>query len=236
MISAEIPPEGHPLRNSVCEKMLHGPCGVYNPSSPCMRNGKCSKNYPKPLRNDTIIGEDAFAQYRRRSVEEGGHTFNKRLRNGTIFKMDNSWVVPHMPYLIAKFDAHINTEYCATIKSIKYLFKYEFKGNDQATVTFDHDHAEEENPINRNEIEIFQNKRYVSSVEACWRLFKFEVCAFKPSIVRLPIHLPEQQRVLYDPNDIDSARRALQNAKKNKINRIFCCESNVSRSPFDSVS
>ena len=46
IISAEIPnPEGDPLLFQIVTKqLLHGPCGSFNPRSPCMENGKCQKN------------------------------------------------------------------------------------------------------------------------------------------------------------------------------------------------
>jgi hypothetical protein len=31
----------------VAENMVHGPCGNFNVSAPCMKNGACSKGYPK---------------------------------------------------------------------------------------------------------------------------------------------------------------------------------------------
>ena len=48
-VSAELPdplidPEGYAV---VREFMIHGPCGHDFPKSPCMRNYKCSRCFPK---------------------------------------------------------------------------------------------------------------------------------------------------------------------------------------------
>jgi hypothetical protein len=48
--------------------------------------------------------------------------------------MDNSWVVPYNPYLTLKYNAHINLELCSTVKSVKYLYKYMYKGYDCANI------------------------------------------------------------------------------------------------------
>ena len=48
--------------------------------------------------------------------------------------MDNQWVVPYNPYLLRTFNCHINVEACGSIKSVKYLFKYIYKGHDRASV------------------------------------------------------------------------------------------------------
>lgn len=40
--------------------MIHGPCGEANPSAPCMKNGKCSKNYPKDFNTETQIDENGY--------------------------------------------------------------------------------------------------------------------------------------------------------------------------------
>jgi hypothetical protein len=49
----------------VAEHMVHGPCGKLNPNSPCMKDGKCSKNYPKSFHDETSIDENGFAIYKR---------------------------------------------------------------------------------------------------------------------------------------------------------------------------
>lgn len=51
--------------------------------------------------------------------------------------IDNSWVVPFNPVLLRTFNAHINIEYCNSVKSIKYICKYVNKGSDHASFTLE---------------------------------------------------------------------------------------------------
>ena len=43
-------------------------------------------------------------------------------------------VVPYNPWLSKKYESHINLEACMTVKSVKYLFKYVYKGHDCANI------------------------------------------------------------------------------------------------------
>ena len=51
----------------VTKFMMHGPFRMYNPRSPCMLKGHCSKHFPKKFQAKTIIDEYGFAIYRRRN-------------------------------------------------------------------------------------------------------------------------------------------------------------------------
>ena len=106
MISAELPcldtePEVYHL---VSKFMLHGPCGSINTSSPCMKNNRCSKFYPKKYQTETFIDSNSFAIYKRRN--------NCRFVLKNNEKIDNRFVVPHNKDLICKYEAHICVEYC----------------------------------------------------------------------------------------------------------------------------
>ncbi|CAN6838741.1 unnamed protein product [Brassica oleracea] len=68
IISAELPnkkqdPEAY---NLVTKHMIHGPCGVINPKSPCMENNVCTKKYPRPYNGSTSIDKSGYVLYRRR--------------------------------------------------------------------------------------------------------------------------------------------------------------------------
>lgn len=108
------------LHATVSTSMVHGPCGVLNPQSPCMNDGKCSKRYPRPLLAQTVTDNDGYPSYRRRSIADNGQFVVLRLKNREI-KVDNRWVVPYCPLLSRVFDAHINVEYCNSVKSVNQV-------------------------------------------------------------------------------------------------------------------
>jgi len=105
-------------------------------------------------------------------------------------------VVPHNPYLSRRFNCHINVEVCASIISVKYLYKYVYKGHDRAFMAVERE-SEDRQP--RDEPKEYLDARYISACEAFWRLFQFKMHDHSPAIVRLQLHLPDEQRVCFDP-------------------------------------
>ena len=103
------------LHKIVAKFMMHGPCGLSNPNSPCMEDGKCTKKFPKDFVDSTCAG-DGYPYYRRRND-------GKQVTKNKI-PLDNRYVVPYNPYLSKKYNAHINVEIWSSIKSCKYLYKY----------------------------------------------------------------------------------------------------------------
>ncbi|XP_071579388.1 uncharacterized protein [Temnothorax nylanderi] len=150
VICAEIPDplKDSLLHNIVKANMIHGPCGGLNYNSPCMKEGRCSKRYPRIFKNDTQTGGDGYPQYRRRSPADGGYTVEI---NG--IELDNRWVVPYNPVLLRIFNAHINVELCNSVKSIKYICKYVNKGSDQAVFALESE---------KNEVKMYENGRYIN--------------------------------------------------------------------------
>jgi len=126
LVSTELPFLKNTLLFEMVTKcLLHGPCGQEYPNAPCMVNDLCKKRYPRAFSEETTQGEDGYPVYRR---QNDGRTFQKTLDG---FAYNNRWVVPHNPYLTKMFNAHINVEMSVCIRSVKYLFKYVYKGPDR---------------------------------------------------------------------------------------------------------
>jgi hypothetical protein len=147
--------------------MIHGPCGILNPNSPCMVEAKCYKRYPRQLVSETITGNDGYPLYRRRSTDDNGRSTIVKVNQRDI-EIDNRWTVPFSPLLSKTFIAHINVEFCQSVKSIKYICKYVNKGSDMAVFGVTTENL-------NDEVSQFQLGRYISSNEAMWRIFSFAI-------------------------------------------------------------
>ncbi|XP_047136782.1 uncharacterized protein LOC124813574 [Hydra vulgaris] len=184
LICAEIPDPivNRELYDIIKTCMIHSPCGILNPNSPCMKDGVCSKNYPKEFSANTVAVHNGYPRYRRR---DDGLVINIKGNN-----VDNCWVVPYNPWLSKKYQAHINVEACMSVKAVKYLYKYIYKGHDCANVLINEQ-------INHDEVNTFLDCRYVSAPEALWRIFEYPISHMSHTIIRLKVHLPENQIVYF---------------------------------------
>ncbi|GAU37747.1 hypothetical protein TSUD_382400 [Trifolium subterraneum] len=130
-----------------------------------------------------------YPSYRRRNT---GVVVEK---NGV--NLDNGYVVPYNHFLLMRYQAHINVEACNKSNAIKYLFKYVNKGSDRSNIEISNKNKADE-PI--DEIKRFYDCRYLSPAEAVWRTFAFDIHQKFPAVIRLSIHLENQQVVKYDDN------------------------------------
>lgn len=194
VISAEIPhPNLYPnLHNTVASFMMHGPCGDAKKNSPCMKGRRCTKYFPKKHQSSTYIDEDGYPSYKRRDtgvvVSKGG------------VKLDNRSVVPYNPYLLMRYKAHVNVEYCNKSNAIKYLFKYVNKGPDRShiKITNGSSISHQEEPI--DEIKRYYDCRYLSPSEAAWRIYAFDIHQKFSAVIRLGVHLENQQSINFKEN------------------------------------
>jgi hypothetical protein len=225
-ISAELPDVivNPKLFELIKSRMIHGPCGKAKITSGCMskKNGilKCEKNYPKSFVEHTTVSQTKQVIYRRRSPEQGGKTVTIRMKKGddhVDFVVDNKWVVPYNPILCLKYNAHINLEVVCSVSSVKYLYKYITKGNDRVMVTLPNGQEA------LDEIETYANARYVSASEAVWRLCEFNILTKYPPVEKLPLHLEDEQQILFDPeNAQETLQRGIPETKLTSFFTLNC--------------
>jgi hypothetical protein len=212
VVSAEIPdpiadPELHEL---VTGHMLHAMCDECEDYG-CRHdeNGvvcPCIRHYPKEMSRETAIIPDGYPMYMRRG------RFQATVRGGRI--ISDNWVVPYNAYLLRRYRSHMNVEVsishathhfmtrdashithymascnpqvCAHFRCFKYVYKYTFKPPDHTAVTVD-------------EINAHLAGRLLTVSEATHRLLGLTLHDEWPNVVRLDIHLPRQQRMVFDP-------------------------------------
>lgn len=85
-------------------------------------------------------------------------------------------------------DCHFHFEVVFTSAVFMYLYKYLHKGPDWAFYGINHNN--DVTPI--NEANDYQKGRYLSAFEADWRISSFEISHKFPSVICLPVHLPNK--------------------------------------------
>jgi hypothetical protein len=84
------------LFDIVKRSMVHGPCGPFKPDARCMKDGKCTKGFPKAFQAETVMTRDGYPIYAR---PNDGHAYE--VRN---FFADNRWIVPYNPHILSRYD------------------------------------------------------------------------------------------------------------------------------------
>jgi hypothetical protein len=227
VITAEIPDpqQDHLGYTLVAEHMIHGPCGPNNMNAPCMKNGICSKGYPKDFREETTIDANGFTIYRRRNT-------GRFITKGGV-RFDNRSVVPNNLLLLKRFQAHINVEWCNKSIFIKYLFKYVTKGPDRSKIFLRRVQAGEDVPYNeqtdaKDEVKEYLDSRYICDKDACWRVFGFEIHRHYPAVERMPVHLPNQNHITYNSTSNMAQILSKPFLRRTMLTKWFACNSNNS--------
>jgi hypothetical protein len=206
-VSAELPDRNvlPDLHSVILSNNIHGPCC----STRCLKNGSCSKKFPKKLSDVTTLDTNSYPNYRRRNLYPVQHKGRR---------VDDSWVVPYNPVLSLKYRAHINVEVCATVGAIKYIFKYMFKGFDCARLKFET--VRGVTRVTLDEIDAFLTGRWVGSCEAAHRLSQFSLFTQSIPVFRLSLHLPGQHIVVFN-DDSRPAPPQLENHCKSTLLGFF---------------
>ncbi|KAJ8955785.1 hypothetical protein NQ317_014160 [Molorchus minor] len=152
--------------------------------------------YPKPFRNDTVLARGGNGRPDYKRPDDGRYGMHGD------FRITNQRVVPYNGYALAKYQTHINFEVVGSLASIKYLYKYVSKGADYATVVEEPEAGVDGGPpggrINVDEVQSYLDCRYVSSMEAAWRILEFKMYDRSHSVMVLPVHLPGGNYVVVD--------------------------------------
>jgi hypothetical protein len=137
------------------------------------------------------MGKDSYLDYRRR---DDGQVVE--VRNA---KLDNRWVVPFNPSLLMLYNCHINVEICSSIKAMKYMYKYIYRGPDGASYSVDK--SKNGDKVVIDEIKWFKDSRCITPLEVAYRLYGFSLYQMYPPVLQLTVHLPDMHMVAYNERD-----------------------------------
>lgn len=82
-----------------------------------------------------------------------------------------------------------------------------------------------------DEIQRFIDSRYISAIEAVWRIFHFVIHRQVPNVVRLQVHLPGYHFVTFDPDEPREQILARVTGEKTTLTAFFRANANSEMAP-----
>jgi hypothetical protein len=96
-----------------------------------------------------------------------------------------------------------------SLHGLRPIGKYIYKGPDHATIQME----------GYDEIHCYLDARYISSTQACHNIFEFPMYMEWPAIYCLPVHLPDQQNIVFHAEV--HLPEVINNAKDNELLEWF---------------
>ena len=103
---------------------------------------------------------------------------------------DNRHVIHYNPYLVKKFDCHINVESCHNIKAVKYIYKYIYKGYDKGALRINEETPSEYNKINEYHCHI--NVESCHNIKAVKYIYKYIYKGYDKGALRINEETPSE--------------------------------------------
>ena len=100
----------------------------------------------------------------------------------------------------------ISVEACGSIKAVNYLFKYIYKGYDQASMAV-REANKDDSEGNVDEIKRYRDARWLTPPGALWRIYGFDLSDRYPIVLSLQLHLQDMHMVLF--HQCEGIRRVL---------------------------
>ena len=192
---------------------------------------------------NTETNEDGYPDYRRRN---NGVTIKTKVGNvadNTWIIPHNLYLVTkyncHInveicssviyPYIYLsryKKITHIALFFYIKVHAVKYLYKYIYKGPDKAEASISGNKLDPNIPTVPtdpsipkviDEIQDHLDCRYVSAIEGVWHFFGFLMDAHFPAVLRLDMHLENEQNIIFKDTDILDDLQMATKTKQTKI-------------------
>jgi len=98
-----------------------------------------------------------------------------------------------------RYNCHINVEVCSSIKGVKYLYKYVYKGTD--CTSFAVENKNESDLVEINEIKQYRKARFITAIEAIYKLYRFPMYSMSPPVLQMQVHLSGMHMVPFNDGD-----------------------------------